>query len=126
MATDRTLLDRDSISNTDDLGALHSKASLILSRLRDASVDPETGSKAGPTFAISRAAKLVGRTASAIREAEKDGRLPERERTSSGHRVQYSLAELDNMRDIFGTSPWRHADDTPAIISISNFKGGVG
>src|SRR3546814_18500284 len=29
------------------------------------------------------------------------------------------------MREVFGTRPWRAATDTPAIISISNFKGGV-
>ena len=111
---------------TDDLGALHRKAATILKRLRDSAIDPETGQKKGPTFSISKAARLVNRTASAIREAERDGRLPERERTASGHRLQYTLQELDHMRAVFGTRPWRAVDDTPAIISISNFKGGVG
>lgn len=98
----------------------------ILKRIRDGALDPETGHKKGPSFAISKAAALVGRTASAIREAERDGRLPERDRTASGHRVQYSLEELDHMRGVFGTRPWRAPDDIPAIISVSNFKGGVG
>ena len=111
---------------TDDLGVLHRKALTILRRLRDNALDPETGQKKGPTYTISRAAKLVDRTASAIREAERDGRLPERERTASGHRLQYSLAEIDHMREVFGTRPWRSAEDEPAIISVSNFKGGVG
>lgn len=111
---------------TDDLGVLHRKALMILKRIRDGAIDPETGLKRGPTFAISKAAALVGRTASAIREAEREGRLPSRDRTASGHRVQYTLAELDHMRDVFGTRPWRHVADTPAIISVSNFKGGVG
>jgi chromosome partitioning protein len=111
---------------TDDLGVLHRKASTILKRLRDSALDPETGRKQGPTFPISKAAKLVDRTPSAIREAERDGRLPARERTASGHRLQYSLSELDNMRSVFGTRPWREPEDVPAVISISNFKGGVG
>ena len=111
---------------TDDLGVLHRKALTILRRLRDNALDPETGQKKGPTYTISRAAKLVDRTASAIREAERDGRLPERERTASGHRLQYSLAEIDHMREVFGTRPWRSAEDEPAVISVSNFKGGVG
>lgn len=113
-------------STTDDLGALHRKSMAILSRLRDAAIDPESGQKDGPTYTISKAAKLVGRTASAIREAEKDGRLPDRPRTPSGHRIQYSLQELDHMRQVFGTRPWRSPEDVPAIISVSNFKGGVG
>lgn len=108
------------------LEVLHRKALTILKRIRDSAIDPDTGLKRGPTFPISKAASLVGRTASAIREAERDGRLPERGRTASGHRVQYSLEELDHMRGVFGTRPWRDPDDTPAIISVCNFKGGVG
>ena len=96
---------------TDDLGILHRKAATILKRLRDGVIDPATGQKGGPTFAISKAAKLVDRTASAIREAERDGRLPERERTAAGHRVQYTLEELDEMRKVFGTRPWREPED---------------
>lgn len=108
------------------LEVLHRKALTILKRIRDSAVDPETGQKRGPTFPISRAATLVGRTASAIREAERDGRLPERSRTASGHRVQYTLEELDHMRAVFETRPWRDPSDMPAIISVCNFKGGVG
>lgn len=108
------------------LDVLHRKALTILKRIRDGALDPDTGQKRGPTFAISKAAALVGRTASAIREAERDGRLPARGRTASGHRVQYTLEELDQMREVFGTRPWRHADDAPAVISVANFKGGVG
>ena len=40
--------------------------------------------------------------------------------------MPYSLAELDAMREVFGTRPWRSPDDPPAIISVCNFKGGVG
>lgn len=108
------------------LDVLHRKALTILKRIRDGALDPDTGQKRGPSFAISKAAALVGRTASAIREAERDGRLPERGRTASGHRVQYTLEELDHMRQVFGTRPWREPDDMPAIISVANFKGGVG
>lgn len=125
MATD------PSLGHTDDLidgglDVLHRKALTILKRIRDSVLDPDTGKKRAPTFAISKAASLVGRTASAIREAERDGRLPERGRKASGHRVQYTLEELDHMREVFGTRPWRQPTDTPAIISVCNFKGGVG
>ena len=106
---------------SDDLGTLHRKALTILKRIRDGALDPETGTKRGPTFPISKAAALVGRTASAIREAERDGRLPERGRTGSGHRVHYSLDELDQMREVFGTRPWRYPPDTRANISIAHF-----
>src|SRR3546814_16564024 len=68
-------------SATDDLRSLHRKSLAILKRLQTHALDPETGEKAGPTFPISKAAELVDRTASAIREAERDGRLPERSRS---------------------------------------------
>lgn len=126
MATDLTPEAQSDELLGDGLGTLHRKALTILKRIRDGALDPETGHKKGPSYSISKAASLVGRTASAIREAERDGRLPARDRTASGHRVQYSLEELDHMREVFGTRPWRAPTDAPAIISISNFKGGVG
>lgn len=111
----------------DVLSTIYSRAQLVMERIRDGAVDPDSGERQGPTFPISKAATLVGRSASAIREAERDGRLPARERTHSGRRVQYSLNELDGMRALFETRPWRNpTTDTPAIISVSNFKGGVG
>jgi chromosome partitioning protein len=105
---------------------LSRKASTTLRRIVDSAIDPNTGHKRGPTFQISKSAALAGRTASAVREAERDGRLPARERTNSGHRLQYTLEEIDHMREVFGTRPWRAPTDMPAIISVSNFKGGVG
>ena len=125
MATDPSLAQPDDLIEG-GLDVLHRKSLTILKRIRDSAVDPETGQKKGPTFPISKAAALVGRTASAVREAERDGRLPARGRTGSGHRLQYTLEELDHMREVFGTRPWREPTDTPAIISVCNFKGGVG
>lgn len=110
----------------DKISRLHSNALKVLKGLQAQAKSDHTGLKTAPTFQISRAAQLVGRSASAIREAEKDGRLPQRERTGSGHRVQYSLKDLDDMRAVFGTRPWRDQTDPIAAISISNFKGGVG
>jgi len=126
MASEQTLEAPQDELLDDGLGLLHRRALTILKRIRDNAIDPETGAKKGPSFPISKAAALVSRTASAIREAERDGRLPARGRTASGHRVQYSLEELDHMREVFGTRPWRSPEDVPAIISVSNFKGGVG
>lgn len=126
MATQPLLEDAIAAVTDDALGILHRKAATILRRIHEGALDPETGKKVGPTFSITKAAGLVGRTASAVREAEREGRLPARERTSSGHRLPYGLADLDHMREVFGTRPWRDSADQPAIISISNFKGGVG
>lgn len=79
-----------------------------------------------PRFSISRTAELVGRTSASIRDAEKDGRLPNVPRTLSGRRVGYTLAEVNVMRTVFGTEPRRQESDPLAIIAVQNFKGGVG
>ena len=113
-------------SGSDDIIELYNKAQHVLGQLREQSIDSETGIKTAPRFAISKAAELVGRGASAIREAEKEGRLPERERTPSNRRVNYTLGDLNHMRDVFGTRPWRDPADPLAILAIQNFKGGVG
>ena len=85
-----------------------------------------TSMRRSPRFSITRAAELVGRTGAAIREAEKDGRLPGVPRTQSGRRIGYTLAEINGMRAVFGTRPWRDPGDPISIVAVQNFKGGVG
>lgn len=112
--------------NGDDIGALYTRAMAVMGRLRADAVDVTTGRKIGPRFPISKAAELVGSSPAAIRAAERDGRLPQRERGASGRRENYTLADLNRMRGVFGTQPWRDPADRPAIIACQNFKGGVG
>lgn len=114
------------LNGQDDIVELYNKAQHVLGQLREQGLDNETGEKQAPRYAISKAAELVGRGASAIREAEKDGRLPERARTANGRRTNYTLADLNHMREVFGTRPWRDAADPLAILAVQNFKGGVG
>ena len=88
----------------DGLGTLHRKALTILKRIRDGALDPETGQKRGPTYSISKAASLVGRTASAIREAERDAAPVGREsrlkeiRLGNRHDLRMSSAIRDRER----------------------------
>ena len=114
------------VSEHDEVGLLYGKAMAVMARLREDAVNRETGRKEGPRYPISRAAELAGCTPDDIRAAEADGRLPERARLGNGHRVHYSLAEIDAIRALFGTRPWRDPSQAPAIIACQNFKGGVG
>jgi chromosome partitioning protein len=114
------------VSNSDQVGMLYGKAMAVMARLREDAINRETGQKEGPRYPISRAAELAGCTTADIRAAEADGRLPSRGRLTNGHRVKYSLAEIDAIRTLFGTRPWRRPDQSPAIIACQNFKGGVG
>lgn len=115
-------------TQTEAIAALCARSLDVLDSLRARGGTAEApATRQSPRFPISRAAELVGRTAAAIREAEKEGRLPAIERTASGRRVGYTLAELNQMRAVFGTRPWRDpATDPLAVIAVQNFKGGVG
>ncbi|WP_210359007.1 AAA family ATPase [Sphingomonas beigongshangi] len=108
------------------ISALAERCSNILEKLRDGAQSKRADERREPIFTIGRAADLVGRTPAAIREAEKDGRLPEPGRTETNRRVGYTLGQLNDMRGVFGTRPWRSADDPCAVVAVQNFKGGVG
>lgn len=125
VAPDQTNLD---IIEDDDIviGRIYQQAQDILSIIRDGSSDARPGAKVEPRFPISRVAQLVGRTDSLIRNAEKKGRLPERQRGSNGRRLTYTLTEVNEMRRHFGTMPRRADDEQAVVIAVQNFKGGVG
>jgi chromosome partitioning protein len=110
--------------------ALYNRSIDVVAKLRtrgDVRVDGVSEpTRRSPRFSISRTAELVGRTSASIRDAEKDGRLPNVPRTQSGRRVGYTLAEVNIMRTVFGTEPRRADSDPLAIIAVQNFKGGVG
>jgi len=108
------------------VASLAERCSTILEKLREGAQNKRADDRREPIFTIGRAAELVGRTPAAIREAEKDGRLPIAVRTETNRRVGYSLAQLNDMRGVFGTRPWRDRDDPCAIVAVQNFKGGVG
>lgn len=102
------------------------RASAVVENLRSAARASRVGDRREPIFTIGEAAALVGRTPAAIRDAEKDGRLPEPPRTETNRRVGYTLAQVNDMRGVFGTRPWRAPSDPCAVIAVQNFKGGVG
>lgn len=119
----------DYLDDAQDLlsvGALAKRTSSVLERLRDSARSARADDRREPTFPIGKAADLVGRTPAAIRDAEKDGRLPSPPRTENNRRVGYTLAQLNDMRGLFGTRPWRAPDDPCCVIAVQNFKGGVG
>jgi chromosome partitioning protein len=109
-----------------NIARLARQAAAVLEQLRDEVRNARADERREPTFSISRAAELVGRTPTAIREAEKAGRLSPPSRTASNRRVGYSLGQLNEMRGVFGTQPRRSESDGLAIVAVQNFKGGVG
>lgn len=77
-------------------------------------------------FTIKQASEMVGRATNTIRKAEEAGEIPAPERRESGHRYGYTLAEINVMREHFGTRPGRQVDEEPVVLAVQNFKGGVG
>jgi chromosome partitioning protein len=110
-----------------ELDLLSSRAGSVMDRLRDRVYAPGTTKALELRFNVRSAADMVGRSEKLIRDAEADGRLPEAEKDpESNRRTGYSLAEVNRMREVFGTLPHRDPGDPPAIIAVQNFKGGVG
>ena len=114
------------LGSTETIADLYTRSLGVLDSLRTQSTGQGKAARQPPRLPITRVAELVGRSSAAIREAEKEGRLPSVERTASGRRIGYTLAEVNRMREVFGTRPWRTEQDPLAIIAVQNFKGGVG
>ena len=110
-----------------ELDQLSTRASTVINRLRDRLFAPGTSKTLDLRFTVRKAAQMIGRSDKLIRDAEADGRLPMPEKDpATGRRTGYSLAEVNEMRRVFGTLPHRSKDDPAMVLAIQNFKGGVG
>lgn len=80
-------------------------------------------------WGIYDAAPMVHVSASTIRAAEDDGRLPVPEMVNKGRagsqRAGYTIEQINNMRDIFGTRPQRPEGQDPVVVGIAAHKGGA-
>ncbi|NJM51778.1 MAG: AAA family ATPase [Sphingomonadales bacterium] len=98
----------------------------MIERLRKKAFLPESRKGLSVRYGIAEAAALLGCSTNRIRMAEDDGRLPPPPPTENGRRPGYSIEDLLHMRQVLDASPARAPLDTPAIIAVQNFKGGVG
>ena len=111
----------------DQLQNMSDRASTVLERLRDRVFAPDSEKQLELTFNVRTAAAMVGRSDKNIRDAEADGRLPAPDKDpETGRRAGYTLAQVNTMREVFGTHPYRANNDEPVVLAIQNFKGGVG
>ena len=110
-----------------ELTQLTRRAATVIERLRERVFAPNAEKCLEIRFNVRTAADMVGRTEKAIRDAEADGRLPEPDKDdSTGRRTGYTLAQVNKMREVFGTLPHRAPDDPALVLAVQNFKGGVG
>lgn len=75
-------------------------------------------------FNTKETANLVGVDRSSIARAEDDGRLPPPVLNDKGRRVGYTITEINKMREVLNTYPWRKDDEICIVMSIIGHKGG--
>ena len=110
-----------------ELEVMADRATLVIERLRDRVFAPGGAKELALRFGVKKAAEMVGRSEKAIREAEADGRLPAPDRDpATRRRTGYTLAEVNEMRRVFGTLPHRAGHEDALVLAVQSFKGGVG
>lgn len=109
----------------EDIRNIEQRSYDIIERLRKTVFAPNNVKELQIRFNVSQAAEMVNRHAETIRDAEKSGRLPKPTLDAKGRRTGYSLEDVNHMRKVFGTLPWRAPDEEPVVIAVQNFKGGV-
>lgn len=114
------------VSEAEQIGLLAEAGERMVDRLRRKAFLPESRKALNVRLGIAEVAKLLGCSTNRIRMAEDDGRLPRPIAAGNGRRAGYDIPAILNMRDVLDASPRRLDGDTPAIIAVQNFKGGVG
>lgn len=119
-------LDEGGMAEAQRIGELAQSGEQMVERLRRTAFLPDSKKALQVRIGIAEAAELLGCSTNRIRMAEQDGRLPAPPESDSGRRLGYDIPALMNMREVLGASPRRGPNDVPAIITVQNFKGGVG
>jgi len=77
-------------------------------------------------WGINEAPSLVGVSKTAIIKAEQAGRLAQADRDAKGRRLGYTIEQIDTMRSVFGTHPWRPESSEAVTLAVVSNKGGAG
>ena len=114
------------LAEAERIGQLADSGEQMVERLRRTAFLPGQNKALSLRFGIAEAAELLNCSTNRIRMAEQDGRLPSPDESGTGRRLGYDINALLNMRHVLGASPRRSEQSAPAIITVQNFKGGVG
>lgn len=109
---------------TELIEELVNRAEALRRAFRDHNFTPDNVKIDIKRYSMKEAEELVGRSHQAIRDAEDDGRLAPPEKGPNGRRLGFTLAQINKMRDVFGTRPTITDGDEPVVLAVSNFKGG--
>lgn len=98
--------------------------SKALDVFRKRAFDPDN-QKLLRTWGINDASEMIGRSRKTIFDLEKENKLPAAEVDENSGRRIYSLKHINLLRSYFGTKPTKPSGSDPAVIAVTNFKGGV-
>lgn len=97
----------------------------VIQSIKDSSFAPDAIKKLDRVFSLTEAAKMIGVSTEGIRKAELAGKIKKTELDEKSKRRMFSLQEINECRDYFGTRPKRKDGDLATTIAFINFKGGV-
>lgn len=111
-----------------DLGAVLEqcidKSDKIIELIKTKVYGDSSNKKLIKLFPVTQVASLVGVTRETIRLAEKNGKVSP-PTVKKGPKKYYSLAEINTLRDFFGTRPGVSKESKGKTLLVMNFKGGV-
>jgi chromosome partitioning protein len=107
----------------DALATMTNVAQGILSLARKRALAPNL-EKTARRYTLTEVAELVELPRKTLEYAIQTKDLPKGE--SNGRKRFFSLKDIEAFRRHAGTLPWRGPGTRPAIITVANFKGGVG
>lgn len=122
--SEESSMDRPTLEVVEDLAR---RADNVLTHMRDQLVDAEFGKTLDVRYKAKDAAEMAGRSYQSIHRLRQAGEGPSPQTTHpNGRTAGYTLAEVNELRALFDTFPERAAHEEPVILSVQNFKGGVG
>ena len=107
------------------IARLQDRAARLYDAMREQLSDGRQAKTLALRYSLRQAAEMAGRSDMTVRRAIETGALPSPDRGPS-NRLGLALAEVNRMRDQFGTRPGRAETDDPVILGVQTFKGGVG
>jgi len=106
--------------------SLFKKSQNAIAKIQSDGFSPDGVKRNTRLYSINEATELLDLSDSAIRKAEKEGRLPTPEKGANGRRLGFTLSELHHLRTVFGKTVQRQENEDPVILAVSILKGGVG
>jgi len=113
--------------SVDQLDDIISKCDETLNVLVNMGMSPNTQKELARRFSVAETEIMTGRSRATLTRQEQDESravVPEKHAVS-GRVKGYTLEQINELRDIFGTSPRRKAGQPCKLLSMQSFKGGV-